>query len=184
MMADLHITQGQIAFLSSAVYIGVSIASLVVSPIMAIVSTKHVLVVTFFANAWSSLLFAYSSSYSWLTFARFMLGFTQAFCFVYAPVWINEFSPKAQSTRWMATNQAFCMIGVIFGYAVGAVIVDLPPEYNTLDLDWRKGFALQGFCLLFIALGFMSFNNERLDIFGDRTLSVPMNVDIMSHHSR
>lgn len=142
MMADLGITSKEIAFLSSAVYIGIAVASLVVSPIMSVVKTKHVLVVTFFMNAWASFLFAYSAAYSWLTFARFMLGFTQAFCFIYAPVWINEFSPRDQSTRWMATNQAFCAIGVIFGYAVGAMMIDLASEAEYLDLDWRKGFAV------------------------------------------
>ena len=178
MMADLNITQSKIAFLSSAVYIGIAVASLVVSPIMSVLKTKHVLVVTFFLNAYASLLFAFSSAYSWLTFARFMLGFTQAFCFIYAPVWINEFSPKAQATRWMATNQAFCAIGVIAGYGVGALIVDMPPEYNVLNLDWRKGFAIQGVALFIVALGFMSFDNNRLDIFGDRTFEVPMNIEI------
>lgn len=119
-----------------------------------------------------------------LTLARFLLGFTQAFCFVYAPVWINEFSPKAKSTRWMATNQAFTAVGIIFGYAVGALIVDMTPENNYFNLDWRKGFAVQGFALIVIAFGFMCFDNSRLDIFGDRIPDVPMNVEIKSVHSR
>ena len=82
----------------------------------------------------------------------------------------------------MATNQAFCAIGVIAGYAVGAVIVDLPAEYNYLD--WRMGFLIQAVALGFVATGFMAFDNSKLDIFGDRMPEVPMNVEIRSVNSR
>jgi predicted MFS family arabinose efflux permease len=104
MMTDLKISQGEIALLSSAVNFGLALATFVVSPIMSVFKTKYVLVISFRINAFASFLFAFSSWYSILTLARFLLGFTQAFSFVYAPVWINEFSPKGQSTRWMATN--------------------------------------------------------------------------------
>jgi MFS transporter, Spinster family, sphingosine-1-phosphate transporter len=124
MMEDLKISQAEIAFLSSAVNVGLAIATLVVSPVMSILKTKHVLVITQLMNASASLLFAVSSNYTILTTARFLLGFTQAFVFVYAPVWINEFAPKGNTTKWMAFNQAFCAIGVITGYGVGAMIVD------------------------------------------------------------
>jgi predicted MFS family arabinose efflux permease len=90
--------------LSSSVNIGLAVSAFLVSSIMAVVKTKHVLVMTFMVNAAASLLFGFSSSYSILTFARFLLGFTQAFCFVYAPIWINEFAPRTQSTRWLAFN--------------------------------------------------------------------------------
>jgi len=57
-------------------------------------------------------------------------------------------------------------------------------ENNYYNLDWRKGFAVQGFALIIIAIGFMCFDNSRLDIFGDRIADVPMNVEIKSVHSR
>lgn len=126
MMEDLQISKREIAFLSSATNIGLALAALIVAPTLAVFKTKNVLVVAFSVNAFASGLFAVSSHYSTLNSARFLLGFTQAFCGIYAPIWINEFSPKAQSTRWMATNQAFCAIGIIFGYAIGALITDLP----------------------------------------------------------
>lgn len=164
--------------------IGLAIASLVVSPVMSVVKTKHVLVLTQLANAAASLLFAVSSHYATLTLARFLLGFTQAFCFIYAPIWTNEFAPKTMGTRWMAFNQAFCAIGVITGYGVGALIVDGALENPYIKLDWRKGFALQAFALLFVSAGFASFDNNRLDIFGERMGEVPMNVEIKSVHSK
>jgi hypothetical protein len=83
----------------------------------------------------------------------------------------------------MATNQAFCAIGVIFGYVAGALIVDLPTEYSYID--WRKGFAIQAFALFVIAAGFLTFDNHRLDIFGDRWMpDVPMNIELGSIKSK
>lgn len=83
----------------------------------------------------------------------------------------------------MATNQAFCAIGIIFGYFIGALAVDLPHEYNIVNFDWRKAFACQGIVLLIIATAFMCIENRKLDIFGDRIQEVPMNQDIKDTHS-
>ena len=76
MMQDLNLSQSEIAFLSSAVNIGLAVSTLVVSPIMAVVKTKYVIVISFLLNAAASCLFGFSSSYNVLTFARFLLGFT------------------------------------------------------------------------------------------------------------
>ena len=76
MMEDLNISQGEIAFLSSAVNIGLAIAALIVAPIMTVAKTKSVLVISYLVNSFASGLFAFSTQYAFLTFARFLLGFT------------------------------------------------------------------------------------------------------------
>jgi sugar phosphate permease len=74
---------------------------------------------------------------------------------------------------------------VIVGYGVGAVIVDMPIEYNLINMDWRKGFIIQAIALSVITSVFMTFDNNRLDVFGDRTIpDVPMNIDLRSVHSK
>jgi len=65
------------------------------------------------------------------------------------------------------------------GYFVGAIATDLPKD-NALGFDWRKAFAVQGFVLILIAIGFMCFDNDRIDIFGDRVEEVPHNTDLKS----
>ena len=97
-----------------------------------------VLAVSMIANAGACFLFAASSSHIILYAMRFMLGFTQAFCVIYSPVWVNEFSPKDSNTKWMAVLHSFVVIGVMAGYIVGALSVNVFEEF----LNWRFAFQL------------------------------------------
>ena len=67
---------------------------------------------------------------------RFMLGFTQAFSVIYAPVWVNEFSPRRSSTIWIATMHMFTVVGVLIGYIVGSLSIGVLSEI----LGWRGAF--------------------------------------------
>lgn len=44
---------------------------------------------------------------------RIAMGFLQAFCSVYGPVWINEFAPPDRNTFWMGVLQANSAIGYL-----------------------------------------------------------------------
>jgi len=57
---------------------------------------------------------------------------------IYGPVWVNEFSPKASNTKWMALLHSFVVIGIMAGYIVGAVTVNFLHEY----IGWRFAFML------------------------------------------
>jgi MFS family permease len=43
--------------------------------------------------------------------SRIVMGMTQAFCCIYAPVWVNEYSPPNRGATWMGMLQAFSPIG-------------------------------------------------------------------------
>jgi MFS family permease len=91
-----------------------------------------------------------------------MLGFTQAFCVIYGPVWINEFSPRESNTKWMAILHSFVVIGVMTGYIVGAITITLFEKF----IGWRFAFMLQGWFMIAIGIGFLGTSNHHLDIFG------------------
>ena len=113
------------------------------------------------ANAAACFLFSVSSN-MWILYSmRFMLGFTQAFCVIYGPVWVNEFSPKQSNTKWMAILHSFVVIGVMAGYILGAVTVTVFEKY----LSWRFAFMLQGWFMIIIGICFIFSDNEALDIF-------------------
>lgn len=91
---------------------------------------------------------------------RFLLGFTQAFCVIYGPVWINEFSPKKSNTKWMAILHSFAIIGVMIGYILGALVVSLLEKY----LSWRFAFMLQGWFMIFVGICFLFCDDASLNI--------------------
>ncbi len=82
------------ALMGSLVYFGLSVSSLFVSVIFQKLRANWVLGINMIANAVACFLFSVSSNLWVLYIMRFMLGFTQAFCVIYGPVWVNEFSPR------------------------------------------------------------------------------------------
>jgi MFS family permease len=149
------------ALMGSIVYFGLSVSSLFVSMIFRKFSASWVLGLNMIANAVACFLFSVSSNIWILYVMRFMLGFTQAFCVIYGPVWVNEFSPRSSNTKWMAILHSFVVIGVMAGYIVGAITITL---FEKL-LSWRFAFMLQGWFMILIGLGFLATDNKNLDIF-------------------
>jgi len=90
-----------------------------------------------------------------------MLGATQAFCVIYAPVWINEFSPKKSNTKWMAIFHSFAVIGIMAGYIFGAFTITVLGRF----LSWRFAFMMQGWFMIIIGVCFIFSDNKALDIF-------------------
>jgi hypothetical protein len=49
----------------------------------------------------------------------------QAFLVIYAPVWVDEFAPPGLCTLWMSLMQGGVAIGIMVGYAIGGLILNL-----------------------------------------------------------
>jgi MFS family permease len=149
------------ALMGSLVYFGLSVSSLFVSLIFQKISANYVLGITMIANAVACFVFSFSSNWWVLASMRFMLGFTQAFCVIYGPVWVNEFSPRKSNTKWMAILHSFVVIGIMVGYIFGAITVTLLGRF----LSWRFAFMMQAWFMIFIGLCFIFSDNKALDIF-------------------
>jgi MFS family permease len=95
-----------------------------------------------------------------LYLTRFILGFSQAFVVIYAPVWINEFSPAEANTRWMAGFHSACVVGILGGYIVAQVIVNNFNYYTT----WRLSIYIQGCFQFILSIITMFVDNRNLDV--------------------
>lgn len=55
---------------------------------------------------------------------RALNGLSQAIICTYTPVWINEFSSKANQTTWMGLVSAATILGTVLGSIVGSIAAD------------------------------------------------------------
>lgn len=92
--------------------------------------------------------------------SRFVLGFSQAFVVIYAPVWINEFSPAEANTRWMAGLHSACVVGILGGYIVSQLIVN----HFSFYVSWRFSIYVQGCFQFLLSFITMFVDNRNLDV--------------------
>jgi len=161
---ELHISYTQEAALGSLVYVGLSAASLFVSPTFQRFQAKNILGFMLLLKAISCGLFSVCSNIVVLYTLRLLMGMTQAFCVIYAPVWVNEFSPKERSTTWMGILHAFVPIGIMVGFVFAAIIAN----YFAGILTWRFAFQVQAIGEVPIALFFFFQDNKKIDVLADQ----------------
>lgn len=135
--ASLHLSFKEQAAIGSLVYIGLCISSLFVSIIFRKYSVQQVLTLMLLLNCLFCLLFSVSFNIVLMYFARFGMGFTQAFSVIYAPVWTNLFAPHDKCTQWLGILQCAVPLGIVFGYSTASICNALDLPY----LNWR--FAIQ-----------------------------------------
>lgn len=119
--------------------------------------------------------------------ARSLIGCTQAFLMIYAPVWVDQFSPPEKLTTWMSYLQASVPIGIMLGYCLGAAA----EWYNSCAVFycWRWPFITQAaLCLpLSIATFFVPSHHilrsesTRVPSTGVYAGSIDINDDLIIH---
>jgi len=55
-----------------------------------------------------------------ILFSRLLMGVSQAFIIIYAPVWINEMAPEDMVSRWMSLYQLGNIVGAAVGYCTSS----------------------------------------------------------------
>lgn len=149
-----------IAALGSLPFFAISLASIIVSSVIKRFKSKPTLIVSLLGNILVCFLFALSYNLPCLYIARFLMGFTQAFWVIYAPVWTNHSSPVKQQSTWLGTLQGFSPLGIILGYICTGIIV----ENWDVSYSWRLVIILQGICEIPILFFFIFIKNEDIDI--------------------
>ncbi|KNC86718.1 hypothetical protein SARC_01138 [Sphaeroforma arctica JP610] len=133
---DMTLTES--GLLSSLMYLGLSVASLISAPTLHYVQSKHALAASLLLNVSSNALFAWSPSKNALLLSRFLVGCSQAVLVVYTPIWVDEFAPPDRCTQWMSLMQAGVPLGVMQGYLVSGLMTAYMPH-----IDPRYPFRIQ-----------------------------------------
>ena len=166
---EMPMSYRQQAAIGSLLYIGICSSSLIVSPVFQRFSASRVIKLMMIINCFFCLLFSLSYSTPTMYISRFGMGFSQAFCVIYAPVWTNEFAPSAQCTRWMGILQCAVPLGVVLGYGMASV-------FQTLGLSffsWRRAIQLQALLEIPLVIILNSIESRYIDIITHKELVSP-----------
>eukprot|EP00743_Colponemidia_sp_Colp-15_P005798 GILK01006233.1.p1 GENE.GILK01006233.1~~GILK01006233.1.p1 ORF type:complete len:526 (-),score=55.22 GILK01006233.1:108-1685(-) len=145
---EININYTNQAMLGSLVYGGLIISSLFAGPILQRFSPRDVVFISILLNAVFVVIFSLAKDLSLMFVSRTILGMTQAFYVIYAPVWVDEFAPPDNRTMWMSLLQAAVPIGMMFGYLCSGLIAQYAETYS-----WRLTFQMQAVAMVPILIG-------------------------------
>jgi MFS transporter, Spinster family, sphingosine-1-phosphate transporter len=158
--SEMSLTYQQQAAIGSLIYIGVCTASFVVSMVFQRYSASKVITFMLIINSSFCFLFSFSYNITTMYIARLGMGFTQAFCVIYAPVWTNEFSPSDKCTRWMGILQCAVPLGVVLGYSVASLF----QTFGVSFFNWRLAIRIQAILEIPLIYFLRSIDKKYIDI--------------------
>lgn len=158
--SELDTNFQETAAIGSFVYIGLCAASLFVSGCFHKWSAKNVLLVSMTLNCISCICFALTYNLLLIYIIRLVMGITQAFSVIYAPVWTNEFAPKTQTTRWIGILQVAVPVGISLGYLTASLFIQL-------SIGWRWAIVVQALLELPLILSINSLHPKYLNTLHD-----------------
>ncbi|CDJ63219.1 hypothetical protein, conserved [Eimeria necatrix] len=134
----------------SLVYFGLIIGSLFAGIALQSYGAKWLLVGSLLCLASSLFFFSSSNSLLLMYFTRFITGLCQAVPVVYLPVWVDDYAPDGQVTRWMSYTQLAGIGGTVSGYFIGGVLSRFTAA--TGESGWRTPFFVQSVALVPVVL--------------------------------
>ena len=123
-MVEFDLDYGVAGLLGSLVYVGMVVGTPVAGYYLTNTTSQNVLLsAAALLNTVAILTFAFASNTTWLFIGRTLMGVSQGAIFVYAPVWVDEFSPIESAGVWMAGLQGAVVLGIVSGYVTTGIFV-------------------------------------------------------------
>ena len=148
------------ALLGSLVYLGLSTASIFVSPIISKYGAKDVCSIVLLLNSLCCFIFSLSKDKFILFSNRFLMGITESFVVIYGPVWINNYSPQNKSTTWLGILHATTIFGMITGYIFSGIVINFMSNF----FNWRFAIQIQGIFLIPVSILFYFEDDNYISI--------------------
>lgn len=162
---------GQLGLLGGIVYVSLSVGGPIAGYLLRhydhqVVIGSAIIINNIFTLLWA--LTPVNQSYSTFLFItiRFMMGLTQCAVNLFIPLWANEFAPKDLKTTWMSYQQASVPFGVMLGYIVASIVVDLSKGSSTFLglLSWRWPFLLEVILITPFCIGIFLVPKELINV--------------------
>ena len=119
--------------IGSFTYLGLILGSISAGYIYSNYSPKWILVFSLFLSCIFNQLFTYYNNYFVMSFCRFGSAFFQVFCFIYFPLWADQYSVNKLQTIWLTFLQLGVPIGTLIGYVIEAFCIRI---FN----NWKYAF--------------------------------------------
>ena len=157
---EMDITFQEQGAIGALVFLGICIGSLTVTPVFKQFSASATLSNLLITYLIFTVMFSLSYDFYLVYVCRLAMGFSRSFFTIYGPVWVNEFSPPENSTKWLGTLQASSSLGAIGGYTLAGLIITLLGEY----LTWRTAVQIEAVFLVPLILLLKSTDRRNIDI--------------------
>jgi predicted MFS family arabinose efflux permease len=135
MQDDFELETIHMGNFGSLCFFGLAVGSVFSAFVVGKISWKVILQLSFIGNGFGLFLYAISSDFYYLAFARFLSGFNQVFLVIYMPLYVDAFSKKELKTTFMSSILLAPPIGVLIGYGLTATTIGL---YE----NWRISFLI------------------------------------------
>ena len=179
----LDLTDSELGFFGSLVFIGVIIGSLISLSIINIFNRKYILMVCLILCGFSLFAFTITKKYVLLCIDRVIVGIFQAFISIYLPLWCDQFGIERRKAIMIALIQVAPPLGVLVGYIVTTVLnmhLKYLPIFGHIEKNarWIYSFYIQAiliwilsFCLIFFSDKYFNSNARRVPLKIDETLN-------------
>lgn len=121
---DLFLDNVSLGIIGSLVYLGLVLGAISAGPIFSSYSSKWVVVVSLIISSMFLYFFTVASGPFALSVCRIGCGFFQVFCYIYFPVWVDQFGVFSNRTLWLTFLQLGVPLGTMIGYVMEAFFVN------------------------------------------------------------
>ena len=141
---ELYLSYEEYSMFGTINGLGSLIGSFVFTLIIDVVSHKYLICIMLIINSISHFAFYFKLKYYILLISRFTSGFASVFCYIYFPMWVDEFGIK----EWLNFMQTFVQVSNTIGHIFGYFIY-----YLLGSKLWKYGFLSEIFsvnCLVLV----------------------------------
>ena len=140
---EFNLNDEEYGNLGTAYGLGSLLGSLIFTLIIRIVNNKYLICGMITINCFCNFIFFFTINFSILLTSRFVSGFASVFCFIYFPIWVENFAMKKWVNFMQTTVQVLNTVGNIIGYFIYLILG---------SHKWKDGFFIESFSILFLVL--------------------------------
>ena len=140
---EFKLTDDKYGNLGTLYGLGSLFGSLIFAFVIQVINNKYLICGMIIINCLCNFIFFFTINFPILLFSRFISGFATVFCFIYFPIWVENFAMKKWVNFMQTTVQVANTIGNIIGYFIYLILG---------SNKWKDGFFIESFSVLFLVM--------------------------------